>query len=139
MNRDPKGTDCTRDPIFLLQRCSYQWTEFPSGIDHDGESFVVEDEEELEDWIKPFIDDGVVQRTKEFYKVALEVENEHGWPLIYKEWSTESVFLTRAEGEDWGNSRSYRFPDGWRVYCVPSEGELAEALNAYQPSLTAST
>ena len=43
-------------------------------------------------------------------------------------WQTESVWLTRKEAETFGKRTEYRYPDGWRVYCVNAEGELAKLL-----------
>ena len=39
-------------------------------------------------------------------------------------WDTETVFLSRDEGEAWMKAREYRWK-AWRVYCVPAEGVLA--------------
>jgi hypothetical protein len=41
-------------------------------------------------------------------------------------WITESVWLTREEAEHYGQQKFYRYPDGWQVYCVNAEGELAK-------------
>lgn len=43
-------------------------------------------------------------------------------------WETDSVFFTREEGERFGRNHAYRWPNGWRVYCVPANGVLAELL-----------
>ena len=42
-------------------------------------------------------------------------------------WITESVFLTREEGEEYGRKTEHRHPH-WRVFGVPSEGELAKLI-----------
>lgn len=135
MNRDPTGWDCTRDPIYLLQIANRQWTQIPDGLETDGESWYVSDKSDLEDWILPFIewdkDDpecGYLSMSEEIYKEAEDMTNDHGWPLVYTEWRTESVFLTRGEGEEYAKARSYRW-DKWRVYCVCCEGTLAKILN----------
>jgi len=38
------------------------------------------------------------------------------------------VFLSREEGELYGKNHDYNYPDGWRVYGVPSMGELSDVL-----------
>ena len=136
MNRDPKNNEGTRDPIFLLQVANRQWTQIPDGLESDGEQWCVEDASELPEWIKPFIeweheDDGSprghLSMSEEMFKVAEDMTNDHGWPMLYTEWRTESVFLTREEGEQYAKARSYRW-DKWRVYCIPCDGELAKIL-----------
>ena len=48
---------------------------------------------------------------------------------IYVEtWITERVFATREESDAYGTRRSYNYRDGWRTYCVPCDGKLAEML-----------
>jgi hypothetical protein len=42
-------------------------------------------------------------------------------------WRTETVFLTREEGEKWGKIHSYRWKH-WQVYCIPATGELATLI-----------
>lgn len=133
MNRDPKNYECTRDPIFLLQKGSRQWTQIPDGLGSDGESLWVEDSSLVDDWIKRFIVDGSVDTTDEFWQMAECTENDHGWPMVYVEWFVESVFLTRKEAEEYGKAREYRW-DKWRVYCVPCDGELAKILDAHEPA-----
>jgi hypothetical protein len=132
MNRDPSNFECTRDPIFLLQIGRRQWTQIPGGIGCDGESMWVEDASLIDDWIRRFIVDGSVETTNEFWRIAESREGDHGWPLVYIEWHTESVFLTRKEAEEFAKAREYRW-EKWRVYCVPCDGELAKILTEYQP------
>jgi len=136
MDRDPTNFECTRDPIFLLQIGYEQWVEYPDGVDSDGESLWVDDPAFVADWVKPFIDDeGDLQTTEEFWKAAREQETGHGWPLLYTEWRTEGVFLTRAEAERWAKAHEYRcYP--WKVYCIPCDGELAKILREYEPAET---
>ncbi|MBK8583863.1 MAG: hypothetical protein IPL86_19245 [Flavobacteriales bacterium] len=74
---------------------------------------------------------GWLQMSEEMFEVAEGMTNDHGWPMIYTEWRTESVFLTREEGERYAKARSYRWPK-WRVYCIPCDGELAVLLSEYQ-------
>jgi len=134
MNRDPKNQECTRDPIFLLQVANRQWTQIPDGMGYDGDSMWIETEDEVEDWIRPFLDkDGGVDFTDGFWREVEKREGDHGWPLVYVEWRTETVFLTRDEAEAWAKRREYRWPK-WRVYCIPCDGELAKILNAHEPA-----
>lgn len=133
MNRDPKNQDCTRDPIYLLQFGLRQWTQIPSGIETDGESLWVENADDLDDWIQPFIEDGYVETSDEFWREAERAENDHGWPMVYVDWRTESVWLTRDEAEAFARRHEYRW-EKWRVYCVPCEGELAKLLNQFEPA-----
>lgn len=130
MNRDPENKDCTRDPIYLLQVGIPQWTAIPDGFENDGESWVVEDLDDVDDWALPFLDadNEYINRDSDFTAEAEKYENSYGWPLVYIEWRTETVFLTRQEAEDWARARAYRW-NRWRVYCVPCEGELARLLN----------
>lgn len=135
MDRDPTNYECTRDPIFLLQIGVRKWTQIPDGVGCDGDGMWVEDRDELPDWIVQFVDeeDQTIDASAEFYAVAEKQENDHGWPMIYVEWRTESVFLTREEGESYAKSRGHRW-DKWQVYCVPCDGELARILREYQPA-----
>jgi len=132
MNRDPQNYECTRDPIFLLQRGFRLWTELPEGLETDGESLWVNDEsgiEYLEEWIAPFIDDDqTIITSPEFWKEAQRQENSSGLTLVYVRWDTEGVFLTRPEAELFAERHSYNW-DCWQVYCICAEGELAKLLN----------
>ena len=132
MNRDPTGYDCTRDPIFLVQTLSRFFIEFPRGCDsdEDGTGLVVSNPDELEDWIKPFVDeDGTVLTTPEYYEAARDVYNGN-YPLFREYWRTETVFLTRTEAEAWAAARHYRW-EQHRVYCTPCDGNLADLLREY--------
>jgi hypothetical protein len=141
--------ESTRDVIFLFQVRRWQLTVDIDGLDHDGESLYVTDWpwkepqygptppwtkwpkecDDVPEWVRPFVDgDGVVSMSQEFYAEAATHEADNGWPLAYAEWRTESVWLDREEAEKYGNARSYNYPDGWKVYGVPAEGELAKML-----------
>lgn len=128
MNRDPSGREATRDPIFLLQSGTRQWTQIPDGCEVEDGGLYVVNRDELADWILPFVDeDGCVVRRDGFWELAESIEGDHGWPLVYVEWRTESVWLTRDEAEAYAKRRAYRW-DRWRVYCVCCEGALASLL-----------
>lgn len=55
-------------------------------------------------------------------------------------WRTESVWLSREQGEAYGEAHAYNYRYGWRVYCLCAEGELAvllrNAANAVGAKLT---
>lgn len=134
MNRDPGNYECTRDPIFILQIGVRQWTEIPDGLETDGESFWVSDPESLPDWIHPFVEDGSIEAKPDFWAAAESETNDSNWPICYTEWHPERVFLTREEAEEYARSREYRW-DKWKVFCIPCEGKLAEALDSWHPSI----
>lgn len=133
MNRDPQNYECTRDPIFLLMTGTRQWTKIPDGIELDGSCAYVTDEDLIDDWIDPYIDeDGCVDLSEEFWKCAESEDNGEGWSYVHVEWAVESVFLTRPEAEEFAKQREYRW-EKWKVYCVPCEGVLVQILRDYQP------
>lgn len=108
--------EITRDPIFLLQ----------SG------RIVVTDTKTV-DWCpgcelyfrSGFIDSHNCGRSLEGALSPSDLVC-HGYAEMV--WHTQGVFLTREEGEVCGEQKSHHYPDGWRVYCVPAEGELVELL-----------
>lgn len=143
--------ECTRDVIFLFQVRRWQRTGDIDGLESGdcGEFFTVinwpkrepmygptppwkkwpEECDEVPEWVRKHVDgDGIVSLTQKFYLEAATHEADNGWPLAYAEWRTESVWLDREEAEAFGKSKSYRWPDGWRVYGVCAEGDLAKML-----------
>lgn len=131
-------SECTRDAIFLLQRRRWQRTDDIPGTEFDGEAYAITDRDELPEWAVPFIvdEDGCEPYVSDDPELAAAAhkagaEISSGWPLFYEEWLTESVWLDRAEAEAWGKSHDYRFADGWRVYAVCAEGELAKRLREF--------
>lgn len=114
--------EATKHPIFLLQSRRLQLVSLPEGhrITSDG------------DLVRDAESDG---EDEEWESVSLLEILEAGFrggdfdhPCVKWHWQTERVFLTRQEAEAWGKARHYRWPDGWQVYCVPCEGELAAAI-----------
>lgn len=133
MNRDPENRDCTADPIYLLQDGRRQWTEIPDGLEFEDGVLCVVDLEDVPDWIRPYIDEeGLLNETPEFWRDAESAESSTGFPLVYTEWRTQRVFLTRPEATDFAEATAYRY-EKWRVYCVPCEGDLADLLREYEP------
>lgn len=114
--KDIAYKESTRDPIFLFQE-----RRIALKAEYDA---YVEWNEELETYIttgrkKEHLDDyGLV---------------EHGFAEIT--WDTTGVFLTREEGESFGEQTHYRYGYkgknvDWRVYCIALErdSELAKML-----------
>ena len=99
--------DITADPIFLFQRRRRDYSAAAAaGLQYDSEAEAFLD------------DDGALLEPHEL--------EERGLAFAY--WETESVFLTRADGVEYGNARAYNYPDGWRVFCVMARGDLVHVL-----------
>lgn len=103
--------DCTADPIFLFQRRRLAWSS--AGVDGKGWRYDYDQEQMV---------DGKGRHVTDKKAIEAGVATEY--------WDTERVFLTRADGEAYGNGRAYNYSDGWRVYCVPAAGDLVEVLAA---------
>jgi hypothetical protein len=103
--------ECTRDVIFLFQVRDVNWIEAPTGYEWDSGTMRKSPDNDDEDDPQELTDEDMIERSS-----AIE------------SWRTESVWLTRAEGEAWGRAKDYRFAKGWRVYGVPAEGELAALI-----------
>jgi len=101
--------DSTRDPIYLFQERRAVWFGDASlviSVDYDCDR-------------ECFVDDDGNELTSE-----QAVERGAGaWV-----WHTITVFLTRADGEAFGEQTAYRYDHGWRVYCVAAEGDLIDVL-----------
>lgn len=103
--------ECTRDVIFLFQVRDVTWTDAPDGYEWDSDTMrKLPSNDDDED--PPELND------KEMLARGCAVET----------YRTESVWLTREEGEAFGRAKDYRYGKGWRVYGVPSEGELAQMI-----------
>jgi hypothetical protein len=103
------SAEATRDVVFLFQRKWRFYYKLPDGVENRGDGFVDEKTGEA-------LSDKAV--------LALACEGEH-FMVIYE---TELVFGSREEGEAYGQSRAYNYPEGWRVYGVPAEGKLTKLL-----------
>ncbi len=53
---------------------------------------------------------------------------EEGTGERREEWNVESVFLSREEGETFAKATAHRYPEGWQVYGVCAEGQLAKIV-----------
>lgn len=124
------GEEATRSPIFLFQSKVRRLIGLPDWLEYDGECFWIEDRSDAPEWMVEQQDseDGLDQQQVERF---LETYDLNGAGTCYFEhWETERVFFTRVEARRWGEARAYRWPDGWRVYCVCAEGELEQVLAA---------
>jgi hypothetical protein len=114
-------SESTRDVIFLLQSRRRIFFREPEGFEHDGEGWNrVDDNGEIIESDCYVSDDEVAAADSECY---IDI------------WDTEGVWLDRAEAEAWGESHAYRFENprknvGWKVYGMPSYGELAKLLQS---------
>lgn len=116
MNRQPSFSErChqerTRDVIFLFQVRDVTWTEAPEGYEWDGGTMRKLPDNDNEDDPPEMTDEEMVERGS-----AIET------------YRTESVWLSREEGEKFGREKDYRYGKGWRVYGVPAEGKLVELI-----------
>jgi hypothetical protein len=108
--------EATRSVIFLLQVRRFVLTGgLPSDMEHDGDGGVRHSTERDED--------GDPKQVTLAY-----LHREYGSEYVIEQWNTERVFLSREEADDWAKRRAYRWSDGYRVYGVPCEGELAELI-----------
>ena len=113
---NPRGRDeCTRDPIFLLQKREILVLGLPADWSHDDDYSIRDGAGE------------VVSR--------LDLRERFGTEYVVDIWHTESVWFTRQEAKAWAEAHHYRFSEGWRVYCVCCEGSLAGLLKAVDVEL----
>lgn len=117
--RERCEAESTRDVVFLFQWRKLFWSGvFPDGWSPDCDGHLAPDEDNHDD----------------AYKSMLQCFNEdlqagdYDTPVVFGEWVTEGVYLSREEAEKHGNARHYNYPDGWRAYGIPSNGELAQLI-----------
>jgi hypothetical protein len=114
ITRTYPADEITRDPIFLLQVKRIIMVGSPFGyVCIEGE-FYPEDKMHNRDDIEPLSNQRLLD-------MGCAVEH----------WDTENVFFTREEAQEWADARHYRWPGGYRVYCVCAEGQLAELLKQH--------
>lgn len=109
--------EATRDPIFLFQeRRVTLKAEYDTYVEWDEEAEI-------------YITTGKKKVHLNDYGLV-----EYGYAEIT--WDTTGVWLTRKEGEDFGERTHYRYGSkgkniDWRVYCIALErdSELAKLLN----------
>ena len=138
-SRDSVGyNEATRDPIFLLQKREVRMDLInglsPDDWYSDGEDLYIsadhfDDFEKAEapvseDWRDAdgdFEQDGI--RVTDQDLVDMGLADIH--------WRTEKVFFRRPEAEEYATANRHnlgRLHHGCRVYCVPTEGRLADIL-----------
>ena len=118
--REMAGEEATKDPIYLLQRKFCNLVEEPPGYEAiDCENWNLVDRDACHDPDKELPEEASHEEIVELFPDCVVVS-----------WDTESVWYSRDEAEDWGKSHAYRFTYGWRVFCVPCEGQLAKILAA---------
>ena len=98
--------EATARPMFILQRREIRITEVPPGCSLHEDGMTDADGNEVED--------------PEHYCFQQECAVET--------WLSERVLGTRAEAEALATRRTYNYPQGFRVYCVPAEGALGDLL-----------
>ena len=120
MDRKERASrEMTRDPIFLFQERYWIYTGLPDGHEAiDGHIWKVDENGEIPEGSEPVSDEELSKITHGDYDIACAVEA----------WRTSGVFFSREEGEQHGKDCKHRYSNGWRVYCVCAEGELAEIL-----------
>lgn len=109
--------ECTRDPIFLFQtaRWIYHTEEVDRELYHDDDY--------------KYFDRETNEHVNEF-----DMEKRE---LAVKYWETQSVWYSREEARQHGQSRPYAYRTegkSWQVYCVCCEGELAGILDQHSDS-----
>lgn len=116
------GQEATRDPIFLFQRRSCRASENAILYGH----FLCPDCEGV--FKEPEADHHQAHGDDDFDDPGLGWKELVEMGYLVETWQTERVFLTREGGERYGEARSYNYPEGWRVYCIPADGYLADLL-----------
>lgn len=122
--------ESTRDVIFLLQGRRRIFFREPTGYTRDSDSDYC--------WRKTD-DDGKIIESEEIVSDddAAEADPE----CFVTVWDTESVWLDRDEAEAHGEAHSYHYDNprknvGWRVYGMPSYGDLAKLLQSQDKAST---
>ena len=112
--------EATRDPIFLFQSGEVVVRSEPEGYYHDG------------DGVRPCGTDGTglcgPLGDDDWEYLTDQQLLDMGDETAIRIWRTELVFADRGEAEAHGCRRAHNYPAGWRVYCVPCEGSLRDAL-----------
>lgn len=108
-------SEITRDPIFLFQRRRWNLVSEPAGWTWEDGGLCPEDCQHEDD-------------SKDCGLSGFDTLNKRFPEHIISWWDTELVFFTREEGEAFGRRKAYNYPDGWRVYCVCAQGDLAALL-----------
>jgi hypothetical protein len=118
-------SEATRDVIFLFRIRELQWNgHLPPGcwVDDDNQVRLEGDDRDSDE---PGL-------------TLVAMRENYGSEYVSESWRVITVFLSREEGEAWGETQRHNYgvkythdcQDGkvWQVYGVPAEGELAELL-----------
>lgn len=108
--------ECARDVLFLFQLRTITWTDTPEGYEWDSDVMRKLPDNDNEDDPEEMDDEEMLNR-------GSAVES----------WRTEGVYLSREEGESFGESKSYKYGEknkNWRVYCVPANGKLTDLIRS---------
>lgn len=103
--------EATEAVAFLLQRRAFIYFGEPLGCTWDDEGWVRDDADEGDGYLTG---DELMEE-----ECATEV------------WHTESIWLSREEATEFAKATEYNFPDGWRVYGMPSKGLMVDALKSF--------
>lgn len=125
----------TRNVVFLFQSRQLRINSVPFGWEWGDECLYKEREDG-----EPEEDENgdEIEREQMSVKECWEAghTNSDGCPCVIESWLTESVWLTREDAHAFGERRSYRWPDGWRVYGVNADDSLADAIRKAEGMVT---
>jgi hypothetical protein len=51
-----------------------------------------------------------------------------GWDGVTEHWLTEAIFLTGGEAREFGETKAYNYPEGWRVIAGCARGALVDLI-----------
>jgi hypothetical protein len=111
--------EATRNVVFIFQRKRLQFRHNPPGyeVENDGDSWYIVPEGESD---------------HEHFDIELsyliDKESAAGAPCVEVVYEDEGIWLSREEAEAYGEGHKYNYPQGWRVYGIPSNGKLAELI-----------
>ncbi len=129
---DVCGPEATRDAIFLFQRRRLLWRSedsLPDGYHYGDDGYLWRDDDFFEE--RPWAKEKESEYPEEWSCRSFLEADQNSDDSVVISWETESVWFTRQEGEEYGKNRAYNYPDGWRVYCVNANGDLAKILKAF--------
>jgi hypothetical protein len=123
-HRERCERECTRDVVFVFQRRRVFYTAEPSGYEHDGEG-----------WTQVLDEDGEPLEGDQSERPYLTDDEMLEMECAIAAWETEGVWLDRDEAEAFGVAHHYNYGKGrngtdWRVYGMPSYGDLAVLLRS---------
>lgn len=125
--------EATKYPIFLLQSGQVIVLSVPRGYCHDGEGFRPSPADDTEVCGPPRCEADPDTLDDDWEYLTNQELLDMGSETAIRVWNTELVFADRDEAEEYARGRTYNYPDGWRVYCVPCKGNLATALDTVAP------